>query len=143
LQFRNEIHPDSASIVAYIRYETRKEAKKASKKLNGYQLDEHYLTVDLADNKKRDNKMAIFVGNLHLSEFTLKTKSTSGVVTQHASRISLISFLLTIETQDDELRSIFAECGSIHSVRVIRDAPTGIGKGFGYINFEVITRNKF
>jgi len=54
----------------------------------------------------KDNKKAVFIGNLHL------------------------------KTEDDELRAIFTDCGSIHSVRIIRDQATGLGKGFGYVNFE-------
>ena len=27
------------------------------------------------------------------------------------------------------------QCGTISSVRIVRDAATGIGKGFGYVNF--------
>ena len=27
------------------------------------------------------------------------------------------------------------QCGAISSVRIVRDAATGIGKGFGYVNF--------
>lgn len=51
-------------------------------------------------------------------------------------------FLLTIrlyvsEIQDDDLWSAFEDCGVIDSVRVVRDEKTGIGKGFGYVNFKV------
>jgi len=35
------------------------------------------------------------------------------------------------------LRKHFAECGEIDNVRIIRDKTTGVGKGFGYIVFEV------
>jgi RNA recognition motif-containing protein len=65
-QFRNELHPDSASIVAFIRFKTREEAEEAAKGTNGKELDGHHLTVDLADNTKKDNKRAVFLGNLHL-----------------------------------------------------------------------------
>ena len=29
----------------------------------------------------------------------------------------------------------FAKCGPINDVRIVRDSKTGIGKGFGYVNF--------
>ena len=32
-------------------------------------------------------------------------------------------------------RRLFFQCGAISSVRIVRDAATGIGKGFGYVNF--------
>lgn len=41
------------------------------------------------------------------------------------------------ELHDDDLWSAFEDCGAIESVRVIRDQKTGIGKGFGYVNFRV------
>jgi RNA recognition motif-containing protein len=41
-----------------------------------------------------------------------------------------------VEIQDDELWEFFKDCGKIESVRVIRDRDTGLGKGFGYVNFE-------
>lgn len=45
--------------------------------------------------------------------------------------------LYVSEIQDDDLWSAFEDCGVIDSVRVIRDEKTGIGKGFGYVNFKV------
>lgn len=39
--------------------------------------------------------------------------------------------------QDDDLWEVFEDCGTIEHVRVVRDEQTGIGKGFGYINFKV------
>lgn len=41
-----------------------------------------------------------------------------------------------IDAEEEELWQLFEPCGKISSVRLIRDAITGIGKGFGYINFE-------
>lgn len=37
---------------------------------------------------------------------------------------------------DEELWRFFEGCGKIDSVRVVRDNATGLGKGFGYVNFE-------
>ena len=31
---------------------------------------------------------------------------------------------------------MFAKCGTIENIRIVRDGSTGIGKGFGYVNFE-------
>lgn len=60
----------------------------------------------------------------------------------HANSLFQLKFfpmkqLYVSEIQDDDLWSAFEDCGVIDSVRVIRDEKTGIGKGFGYVNFKV------
>lgn len=35
-----------------------------------------------------------------------------------------------------QVRKFFEDCGEIKNVRLIRDGKTGIGKGFGYVNFH-------
>lgn len=40
------------------------------------------------------------------------------------------------DIEEDELWQAFECCGKIKSVRVVRDPVQGIGKGFGYVNFE-------
>jgi nucleolar protein 12 len=37
---------------------------------------------------------------------------------------------------DEDVYSHFAEVGQIEFVRIIRDNKTGIGKGFGYVQFK-------
>jgi hypothetical protein len=44
---------------------------------------------------------------------------------------------LPFNTEDEALREHFGQCGAIHSVRVIRDKRTGIGKGIAYVRFMV------
>ena len=39
------------------------------------------------------------------------------------------------ENAEDEIREAFKDCGEISDVRLVRDSSTGIGKGFGYVNF--------
>lgn len=34
------------------------------------------------------------------------------------------------------MREFFNDCGPIQSIRIVRDSQTGIGKGFGYVNFK-------
>lgn len=41
------------------------------------------------------------------------------------------------EAEEEELRSHFASCGDIESVRIVRDKKLASGKGFGYVNFMV------
>lgn len=57
--------------------------------------------------EKRETNKAIFVGNL------------------------------TFSIEDEDLWQHFVECGKIVDVRIVRDRTNGIGKGFGYVNFEV------
>ena len=41
------------------------------------------------------------------------------------------------ELTEASLREHFEGCGAVTAVRLIRDKNTGLGKGFGYILFEV------
>merc|ERR1712106_531920 len=42
---------------------------------------------------------------------------------------------LDFKTEEEDVRKLFAKCGEVESVRLVRDTTTGIGKGFGYVNF--------
>ncbi|KAK2086022.1 RNA-binding protein 34 [Saguinus oedipus] len=42
-----------------------------------------------------------------------------------------------IEVEESAVEKHFLDCGSIMAVRIVRDQVTGIGKGFGYVLFEV------
>lgn len=39
-------------------------------------------------------------------------------------------------TQEEDLTNIFAECGEIEEVKIIRDYETGRSKGFAFVTFE-------
>ena len=86
-------------------------------KLNGAEIDNHIIRVDaagLGKSKLRDNQTsqqhdqsrAVFLGNVKFNE------------------------------QEDNIRKHFEKCGYILDVRLVRDTSTGIGKGFGYVNFD-------
>ena len=63
--------------------------------------------VDLATGgRSHDNKRSVFLGNL------------------------------SFNTKEENVRQVFAKCGEVENVRLVRDSSTGIGKGFGYVNFE-------
>lgn len=64
-----------------------------------------YLRVSMANQKEHDTKTTVFVGNLYY------------------------------KAKDEELRQHFKDCGEIHSVRIIRDPVTHMGKGFAYVRF--------
>ena len=42
---------------------------------------------------------------------------------------------LHFSTKEDDVKKVFEKCGEILDVRLVRDSTTGIGKGFGYVNF--------
>lgn len=64
-----------------------------------------YLRVTMANQKEHDTKTTIFVGNLYY------------------------------KAKEEELRHHFKDCGEIHSIRIIRDPVTHMGKGFAYVRF--------
>lgn len=63
--FSKKIRKTCTSFLAYVVFEKEEDAQK-SVKLNGYQLLENYLRVNMANNKKDafSNKGTVFVGNL-------------------------------------------------------------------------------
>ena len=79
-------------------------------------MDSHVIRVDIAgkgksetqDNnvsQQHDQRKAVFIGNVKFSE------------------------------KEDNIRKHFEKCGPITDVRLVRDTATGMGKGFGYVNF--------
>jgi len=102
---KQTFHEQRDNICAYVRMSTVEEAE-ACCSLNGTVLDGFTIRVDMAlKNKAHDNKKSIFLGNLHFN------------------------------TKEDDVRKLFSKCGNIENVRLIRDGTTGMGKGFGYVNF--------
>jgi len=39
---------------------------------------------------------------------------------------------------EEAIYSHFDQCGEIENVRLIRDNKTGVGKGFGYVQFKTV-----
>ncbi|XP_061480514.1 RNA-binding protein 34 [Rhineura floridana] len=104
---KRKVHPNMKYINAYVVFKEECAANKALKR-NGTEFTSGFhIRVDLASKSTcHDNKRSVFVGNL------------------------------PYEIDDDTVRDHFSECGSIISVRIVRDRNTGIGKGFGYVLFE-------
>lgn len=48
---------------------------------------------------------------------------------------------INLDTEEEPLRQVFNDCGEIEAVRIVRDSKTGLGKGFGFILFEVSVLN--
>ena len=100
---------EESTFNAYVVFSTEEEAEK-SLKLNSTLLNGRHLRVDLVAKKEstklEETHLSVFVGNL---PFT---------------------------ADEEKLRSCFSDCGDVESVRIIRDAKTGIGKGFGFVTFS-------
>ena len=102
---KQKFHDERSSIAAFVRFVERSSAEAATA-LNGEEVEGHVLRVDLAlAAKSHDHRRAVFLGNLDF------------------------------KVQEDEVRAVFSKCGEVESVRLVRDSSTGIGKGFGYVNF--------
>ena len=102
---KQTFHEERDNICAYVRMASVEEAE-AGCSLNGTMVDGFTIRVDMAlKNKTHDNKKSIFLGNLHFN------------------------------TKEEDVRALFSKCGDVDNVRLIRDASTGMGKGFGYVNF--------
>ena len=101
---------EESTFNAYVVFSSEEEAEK-SLKLNGTLLNGRHLRVDLVSKKDavrklKESQVTVFVGNL---PFT---------------------------ADEEKLRTCFGSCGDVESVRIVRDAKTGIGKGFGFVSFS-------
>ena len=102
-------HAERTNVNAYVRFKEVQSVEK-SLEMNGFEVEGHVLRVDKvqADNNNSNNpKKSVFIGNL------------------------------AFNLEEDELRRHFSSCGSIESVRLIRDSSSGVGKGFGYVTFAL------
>jgi len=101
-----ELHPERDCLNAYIVFKDKESAQNAIE-LNGTLFNEKHIRVDLeGKDKKLDEKKSVFVGNLAFDE------------------------------QEETLWKAFSDCGEITNVRLVRDAKTNLGKGFGYVTFK-------
>jgi len=112
---KQQFHEGKNNVNAYIRFKDVDSARKSCK-LNGTEIDSHVIRVDIAGKGKldkdegkgpeHDQSKAVFLGNVKFNE------------------------------QEDNIRKHFEKCGHIIDVRIVRDTTTGMGKGFGYVNFD-------
>ena len=105
-----ELDREHDTVHAYVVYESKEKDSitTAIEQLNGVLFEGKHLRVDRAfiDEKTFDRKRSIFLGNL------------------------------PFDLEDESLWQHFEGCGSIESVRIIRDSKTQHGKGIGYIQFK-------
>ena len=95
-----------SSFNAYVVFSSGADAEKALA-LDGTLMEGRHVRVDLAGRSQvHAQQRSVFVGNLPF-------------------------------TADEEvLREAFSDCGEVEAVRIVRDAKTGAGKGFGFVIFK-------
>ncbi|XP_042189647.1 RNA-binding protein 34 [Callorhinchus milii] len=105
---QRNVHPKRRNLNAYVVFKVEDDAVKAVKR-NGHEIKKGFhIRVDLASKSNVHNHgKSIFIGNL------------------------------SYEIEEDEVRQHFSDCGPIESVRIVRDRESGMGKGFGYVLFQV------
>ncbi|KAK7868149.1 hypothetical protein R5R35_003025 [Gryllus longicercus] len=103
---KKEFHQERTNISAFIRFYEKESVDKALE-ANGSLIEGHHIFVDRAvKNKNHDQNKAIFLGNVPFA------------------------------AEENEIWNIFAECGEIEDIRIVRDRETGLGKGFAFVNFK-------
>ncbi|XP_038130527.1 RNA-binding protein 34 isoform X1 [Cyprinodon tularosa] len=104
---KRKVHPKKQSLNAYVVFKDEEAVCRALER-NGVEIEEGFhIRVDrVTQRSSHDHKRSIFVGNL---AFDLKELA---------------------------LRQHFEPCGTVEAVRLVRDAKSGLGKGFGYVLFE-------
>ncbi|KAL5150116.1 Polyadenylate-binding protein 7 [Glycine soja] len=109
---------------AFVNYENPDDAKKAMEAMNGLQFGSKYLYVARAQKKAEREQI------LH-RQFEEKRKEQ--ILKYQASNLYVKN--IDDDVTDKELRDLFSSCGTITSVKVMRD-DKGISKGFGFICFS-------
>ncbi|KAI8325786.1 RNA-binding domain-containing protein, partial [Martensiomyces pterosporus] len=103
---QGKFHSERQTCNAYVEF-IEEEAAKKCLELNGTIFQDKHLRVDLAGNEKgRDMKRSVFVGNLDFA------------------------------AEEEDLWRHFGACGTVENVRIVRDPTTSIGKGFAYVQFS-------
>lgn len=118
---------------AYAVYSTTLATREAAKRLNGtVVLDRHLRVDEVAHPAKTDHRRCVFVGNLGFvdDESAIQAADEAEGKKQKQKKK---------EPGDVEegLWRQFGKCGTVESVRVVRDAKTRVGKGFAYVQFTV------
>jgi len=116
---------------AYAVYTSNALAREAARKLNGtIVLDRHLRVDEVAHPAKTDHRRCVFVGNLGFvdDESNIdKANEQEGYRTNHGNKRP--------GDVEEGLWRTFAKCGTVESVRVVRDSKTRVGKGFAYVQF--------
>lgn len=119
---------------AYVVYSTKLAAKDAVNRLNGTLILDRHLRVDgVAHPAKIDHRRCVFVGNLSFVDDESMINAANDEENDRRPRRGK-------EPADAEegLWRQFSKAGVVESVRVIRDKTTRVGKGFAYVQFQVL-----
>ncbi|KAI2806254.1 hypothetical protein RDWZM_009219 [Blomia tropicalis] len=106
-----------------------------------------YLSKQVNQHKKVVNVYAVFreiesvdkalaLNGTQFSGNTIQVDKATAGRTAHDNKLSLFLGNLPYTCSENDLREFFSDCGELTGVRLIRDAQTGMGKGFGYVTFK-------
>jgi nucleolar protein 12 len=104
---KKDFHPERDSMVAYVVFDSEASVAPAMK-ANGVEFGGKHLRVDSSSKSSptvRDYTNCIFISKLPFG------------------------------AEEEDLREIFQRCGTISSIRIIRDKQYKVAKGFGYVRF--------
>lgn len=100
---------EGSSFNAYVVMSSSIEARNCLG-LNGVLLQGRHLRIDIVARKEEvassKAQRSVFIGNLPFS------------------------------ADEEKVRETFAVCGEIENIRIVRDAKSGVGKGFGFVTFK-------
>ncbi|SMQ46633.1 unnamed protein product [Zymoseptoria tritici ST99CH_1A5] len=116
---------------AYAVYSTPALAREACTRLNGTSVLARHMRVDsVAHPAKVDNHRCIFIGNLGFVDDETNIQDANEADGREIRKRGK-------EPADVEegLWRTFSKCGTVESVRVIRDSTTRVGKGIAYVQF--------
>ncbi|KAK0250018.1 Nucleolar protein 12 [Friedmanniomyces endolithicus] len=117
---------------AYVIYSSTQLAREAAKRLNGTTVLDRHLRVDeIAHPAVTDHRRCVFVGNLGFvddeSNIQQANEDEGREVRKRGKEPSDV---------EEGLWRTFSRCGTVESVRVIRDSTTRVGKGIAYVQFD-------
>ena len=117
---------------AYAVYSSENLARAAAKQLNGSVVIERHLRVDqISHPSKVDHRRCVFVGNLGFVDDESNIEAANEEEGKEKRKPS--KYPADVE---EGLWRTFGKCGTVESVRVIRDSTTRVGKGIAYVQFD-------
>ena len=117
---------------AYAVYSSLSLAREAAKHLNATVVLGRHLRVDsVAHPSQVDNTRCVFVGNLGFVD----DESNIQAANEEEGKETRKPGKHPADVEEGLWRT-FGKCGSVESVRVIRDSTTRVGKGIAYVQFD-------